>query len=136
MHLHNVQQWLTGQTTWGVIDSGSDVRTLRRLNKLYDRLSVIGEITVAVMLVGLVCASAWLLTQTSFEDVIFFDSTDHICVLDSRWRERSLMRRFLKKSSPTTPQAKPPQCSAKSLACTKKTGRSRSAICASGLWRF
>ena len=87
MHLHNVQQWLTGQTTWGVIDSGSDVRTLRRLNKLYDRLSVIGEITVAVMLVGLVCASAWLLTQTSFEDVIFFDSTDHICVLDSRTGE-------------------------------------------------
>ena len=87
MHLHNVQQWLTGQTTWGVIDSGSDVRTLRRLNKLYDRLSVIGEITVAVMLGGLVCASAWLLTQTSFEDVIFFDSTDHICVLDSRTGE-------------------------------------------------
>ena len=87
MHLHSVQQWLTGQTTWGVADSGSDVRTLRRLNKLYDRLSVIGEITVAFLLVGLVCSCAWLLTQTSFEDVIFWDSTDHICVLDSRTGE-------------------------------------------------
>lgn len=88
MHLHSVQQWLTGQTSWGVVaDSSSDVRTLRRLNKLYDRLSVIGEITVAVLLVGLVCSSAWLLTKTSFEDVIFWDSTDHICVLDSRTGE-------------------------------------------------
>ena len=87
MQLHSVLGWLSSRSTWGVADSSSDVRTLRRLNKLYDRLSVIGEITVAVMLVGLVCASAWLLTQTSFEDVIFFDSTDHICVLDSRTGE-------------------------------------------------
>ena len=87
MHLHSIQQWLTSQTTWGVADSGSDVRTLRRLNKLYDRLSVIGEITVAFLLVGLVCSCTWLLTQTSFEDVIFWDSTDHICVLDSRTGE-------------------------------------------------
>ncbi len=87
MQLHSVQGWLTSQTSWGIADSGSDVRTLRRLNKLYDRLSVIGEITVALLLVGLVCACAWLLTRTSYEDVIFWDSTDHICVLDSRTGE-------------------------------------------------
>ena len=83
MQLHSVQGWLTSQTSWGIADSGSDVRTLRRLNKLYDRLSVIGEITVALLLVCLVCACAWLLTRTSYEDVIFWDSTDHHCVVVS-----------------------------------------------------
>ena len=87
MELHSVQSWLTSRTTWGVDSGSSDVRTLRRLNKLYDRLSVIGEITTAVLLVGLVCACSWLLTRTSYEDVIFWDSTDHICVLDSRTGE-------------------------------------------------
>lgn len=87
MQLHSVLGWLSSRSTWGVADSSSDVRTLRRLNRLYDRLSVIGEITVAVMLVGLVCSCAWLLTRTSYEDVIFWDSTDHICVLDSRTGE-------------------------------------------------
>ncbi|MFA7531766.1 MAG: hypothetical protein WCY98_08805 [Castellaniella sp.] len=87
MQLHSVLGWLSSRSTWGVADSGSDVRTLRRLNRLYDRLSVIGEITVAVMLVGLVCSCAWLLMRTSYEDVIFWDSTDHICVLDSRTGE-------------------------------------------------
>ena len=87
MQLHSVQGWLTSQTSSGIADSGSDVRTLRRLNKLYDRLSTIGEITVAALLVGLLCACAWLLTRTSYEDVIFWDSTEHICVLDSRTGE-------------------------------------------------
>lgn len=87
MQLHSVLGWLSSRSTWGVADNDSDVRTLRRLNRLYDRLSVIGEITVAVMLVGLVCSCAWLLTRTSYEDVIFWDSTDHICVLDSRTGE-------------------------------------------------
>lgn len=87
MQIHSVQGWLTGLTSWGVPDNGSDVRTLRRLNKVYDRAAVIGEIVVAVSLVGFLVACGWLLLETSFEDVIFWDSTDHICVLDSRTGE-------------------------------------------------
>lgn len=87
MQLHSVLGWLSSRSTWGVTDSSSDVRTLRRLNTLYDRFSVIGEITIWIMLVGLVCSCAWLLTHTSYEDVIFWDSTDHICVLDSQTGE-------------------------------------------------
>ena len=81
--LHSVQRWLSSQTTWGVQDNFSDVRVLRKLNKLYDRASTIGEMVIAILLLGLIAACAWLLTQTSFEDVIFWDATEHVCVLDS-----------------------------------------------------
>lgn len=87
MQLHSVQGWLSGRTTWGVADRSSDVRTLRRLNKLYDRAAVIGEVAIVLLVVGLMGSSAWLLTRTSYEDVIFWDATDHICVLDSRTGE-------------------------------------------------
>ena len=87
MRLHSVQGWLGGRSSWGSSDRVSDVRTLRRLNGLYDRLALVGEALVAMLLVGLVCACGWLLFRTSFEDVIFWDSTDHICVLDSRTGE-------------------------------------------------
>lgn len=83
MHLHSVQGWLTGRTTWGVADSHADVRTLRRLNRLYDRSAVMGEVAVVILLLGLIGSCAWLMTKTSFEDVIFWDATDHICVFDS-----------------------------------------------------
>lgn len=83
MQLHSVQDWLTSRTSWGSPDNGSDVRTLRQLNKLYDKSALVGEIACVLFLVGLVLCVAWLLTETSYEDVIFWDSTDHICVLDS-----------------------------------------------------
>lgn len=89
MRLHSIQGWLTSQTSWGVTEKRADVRTLRRLNQLYDRAAVIGEISIAVLLVGLVCASAWLLLRTSYEDIIFWDATEHICVLDSKTGEIS-----------------------------------------------
>ncbi len=87
MKLHSIQGWLTSRSSWGRSDDGSDVRTLRRLNKFYDRLAVIGEALIAAFLVGIACASFWLLTRTSFEDVIFWDSTDHICILNSKTGE-------------------------------------------------
>lgn len=83
MQIHNIQGWLTSQTTWGISSNNSDVRTLRTLNKLYQKLSTIGEVAVITLLVGVMCACAWLITRTSYEDVIFWDETDHICLLDS-----------------------------------------------------
>lgn len=84
MQLPSVSDWLGARSTWGQSDDRADVRTLRRLNKAYDRLAVIGEVAGVLLLVGLCCACAWLLTKTSFEDVVFWDGTDHVCVLDSR----------------------------------------------------
>jgi len=83
MKAHSVQQWLTKQTTWGVEDNSTDVRTLRHLNAVYDRMAIVGEITVVSLLVGVLCTCAWLMTRTSFEDAIFWDATEHICVYDS-----------------------------------------------------
>ena len=83
MALHNIQDWLSGRSSWGASEKSSDVPTLRRLKKIYDSFAVIGEIAVFVLFIGLVCACTWLLTKTSFEDVIFWDSTSHICVYDS-----------------------------------------------------
>ena len=87
MRLHSVRGWLSGQTSWGVSDGSSDVRTLRRLNRFHDRAAVYGEVAVVVLVLGLMGSCAWLLTETSYEDVIFWDATDHICVLDSRTGE-------------------------------------------------
>lgn len=75
--------WLSGRSTWGASERIADVRTLRRTNRVYDRAAAIGEALLWVLALGFIVVLAVLVLRTSFEDVIFWDSTDHICVYDS-----------------------------------------------------
>lgn len=84
MRLPTVSDWLGGGTTWGRADQFADTRSLRRLNLLYDRMALVGEGLSALFLVGFVSIGVYLLTTKSFEDVIFWDGTDHVCVYDSK----------------------------------------------------
>lgn len=87
MRVPSVSDWLGGGSTWGKADRYADPRVLRRLRRVYDGLSLLGEALIAIFLIGFVAFLVWLATEASFEDVIFWDGTDHICVLDSKTGE-------------------------------------------------
>lgn len=84
MKLPSASDWLGGRSTWGASERIADVRTLRRTNKVYDRASAFGEAWLWVLTLGFIAAVVVLVWRTSFEDVVFWDSTDHICVYDSK----------------------------------------------------
>ena len=84
MRLPTASDWLRGGTTWGQPDQLADTRTLRRLAFLYDRAAVVGEVLIAFFLLGALAMGIYRVTKKSFEDVIFWDGTDHICVYDSK----------------------------------------------------
>lgn len=77
------EQELTS-TSWGRQERDVDVRTLRRYQTVLSKLGAIGEGLVFILLIAVGCASIWLVTQVNFEDVIFYDGTDSICVLDGK----------------------------------------------------
>lgn len=76
-------------TSWGKQDRDVDVRALRRYQTMLSRIALLGEIFVFVLLVGVASASIWLVTQTNFENVIFYDGTDSTCVLNGKTGEIS-----------------------------------------------
>ncbi|WP_024717373.1 hypothetical protein [Pseudomonas putida] len=70
-------------TSWG---SGAgedvDVLALRRYNRLLGVLLDIGEWACIGLLPCVAVAAIWLVTQTNFENVVFYDGTDSICIYD------------------------------------------------------
>ena len=70
-------------TSWG---SGAgedvDVRALRLYNRLLGVLLDIGEWACISLLPCVAVAAIWLVTQTNFENVVFYDGTDSICIYD------------------------------------------------------
>ena len=70
-------------TSWGS-SSGEDVdvRALRRYNRLLGVLLNVGEWICMGLLPFVAVAALWLVTQTNFENVVFYDGTDSICIYD------------------------------------------------------
>lgn len=70
-------------TSWG---SGTgddvDVRALRRYNRMLGVLLDIGEWACLALLPCVAVTAIWLVTQTNFENVVFYDGTDSICIYD------------------------------------------------------
>ncbi len=69
-------------SSWGHHDAEIDVKALRRYNAILALMSSIGEWCVFSLLIGLIVGAGWLITQTNFENVIFYDGTDMTCVFN------------------------------------------------------
>jgi hypothetical protein len=71
-----------GASTWGTKGERADVRALRRYASWQALLLNVGEwiaiVQVLLVIVAIGCAFAFL----NFENVIFNDGTDTVCVLD------------------------------------------------------
>lgn len=67
-------------TSWGDTSRKVDVRALRRYNRFLAAACGIAE-WLAIALIPLTLAGVvWLVMFTNFENVIFYDGTDMICV--------------------------------------------------------
>ena len=70
-------------TSWG---SGTgddvDVRALRRYNRMLGVMLDIGEWACLALLPCVAVAAIWLVTQTNFENVLFYDGTASVCIYD------------------------------------------------------
>jgi len=74
-------------SSWGKPDEWVDVRALRRYQTVLSRIAYAGEVLVFVLLVGVLVGTI-LLSQTNFENVIFYDNgTEVVCILDGRTGE-------------------------------------------------
>lgn len=69
-------------SSWGRSSQELDVRALRRYNRFLAALSSIAEWLVILLIPILLVAVIVLLTRTNFENAIFYDGTDMICVYD------------------------------------------------------
>ncbi|MBK4987462.1 MULTISPECIES: hypothetical protein [Pseudomonas] len=70
-------------TAWGAgAGDDVDVRALRRYNRILAVLLDIGEWACLALLPCVAIAAIWLVTQTNFENVVFYDGTDSICIYD------------------------------------------------------
>lgn len=76
-------------TSWGKQATEVDVRALRRYQTILSRFGSIGEVLVFILLVAVAGSTIWLVTQTNFENVIFYDGTDAICVFNGKTGEIS-----------------------------------------------
>lgn len=74
-------------SSWGRRDAEVDVRALRRYQAILSRIASVGEVLVFLLLVGILVGVIWLFTQTNFENVIFYDGTDMICVFNGKTGE-------------------------------------------------
>jgi len=74
-------------TSWGTPDIDVDVRALRRYHNLLEQTAAIGEVLFFALLAGIVGASFYLLNETNFENTIFYDGTDVVCIYDGRTGE-------------------------------------------------
>lgn len=79
------RQWAT--SSWGKHDAGVDVRAMRRYQGILSSIASAGEALIFVLLAGILAGLVWLLTQTNFENVIFYDGTDMACVLNGKTGE-------------------------------------------------
>lgn len=85
MEAHEAHEMAT--SSWGKRDADVDVRSLRRHLAVLSHIASVGEVLVLALLVGIFAGAAWLLTQTNFENVIFYDGTDMTCVLNGKTGE-------------------------------------------------
>lgn len=76
-------------TSWGKQAKEVDVRALRRYQTILSRVGSIGEVLVFILLVAVAGSTIWLVTQTNFENVIFYDGTDAMCVFNGKTGEIS-----------------------------------------------
>ena len=83
LRLPRVAHSIQGHTSWGVPDDEVSIGTLRRLNAVYALFGAVCEALAVVGTIAFVVIAAHMLFNTSFEDVAFFDGTDHLCVFDS-----------------------------------------------------
>jgi hypothetical protein len=76
-----VDTQILAQGTWGCRPAPEDVRALRRYNLLLRHLGQAGEWTVAVLFVAVLATYLGFLGTGDFTDVVFWDGTNHACVL-------------------------------------------------------
>ncbi|UXI68338.1 hypothetical protein [Tahibacter amnicola] len=75
---------IDSDTTWGRRSSRyeTDVRALRRYNRLLAKTARAGEVAVFIMLVTAVGGVAKVLWGTNFENGIVLDGTTNVCFYD------------------------------------------------------
>lgn len=74
-------------SSWGKKSHDTDVRTMRIYNRILKTLCSVGEvasIAICALAVGLTIK---LLFFTNFENVRFYDGTDHVCIFNGETGE-------------------------------------------------
>lgn len=74
-------------TSWGDGSSDLDVRALRRYNRFLAACSDIAEWLAISLIPAILVGVVWLVMFTNFENVIFYDGTDMICVYNGETGE-------------------------------------------------
>jgi hypothetical protein len=69
-------------TTWSRSNDYIDVKTLKRYQSLLRTLLAVGEGLVLFLTLAVLIGSVWTLSSTNFENVIFYDGRDRVCVYD------------------------------------------------------
>jgi hypothetical protein len=69
-------------TTWSRSDDYIDVKTLKRYQSLLRTLLAVGEGLVLCLTLAVLVGSVWTLAAMNWENVIFFDGRDRVCVYD------------------------------------------------------
>ena len=69
-------------SSWGQPADYIDVRSLKRYQRLLQRLDLLGESLVFVFVVGLCIGFPVLMTKTNFEHAIFDDGSGNVCLFD------------------------------------------------------
>jgi len=70
------------QTSWGKGSGHLDVRALRRYNRILAALSSVAEWLAMALIPAILVGVIWLVFYTNFENAIFYDGTDMICVFN------------------------------------------------------
>ncbi|MDB6013645.1 MAG: hypothetical protein JWL65_5895 [Gammaproteobacteria bacterium] len=70
------------ETDWGKKPQFDDVRAFRRYNTFLRDFARAGEVLVCVLVVAVMGTFIGFLYGGNFENLIFWDGTDHACILD------------------------------------------------------
>jgi hypothetical protein len=70
------------ETDWGKQPRFDDVRAFHQYNRFLRRGVLVGELLVCALVVVTVSTFLGFLYSGNFENLIFWDGTDHACILD------------------------------------------------------
>jgi hypothetical protein len=70
------------ETDWGKRPQFDDVRAFRRYNTILRHLARAGEILVCGLVLAVMSTFLGFLYAGNFENLIFWDGTEHACLMD------------------------------------------------------
>ena len=82
--IEEVSSFSVPSTSWGEYEFIDDIETLEKYRQFLVSLNNAGT-WVIYLLAAVVCAlSIYIVTETEFEKIIFYDGSEATCVLDSK----------------------------------------------------